>query len=113
MSTAATIGDVLVVVTALIAFADVVGYHLMSGGAWRRSHMGQHIMAFMSVISLILFVGMVRIVTADVFHHPDTAWFLWLRVATFSLMPLVLAWRFLVIIGVGDDASPRPRKNKK
>lgn len=60
---------VIFTITAGIAFlasaAFVVRFHVTTGGDWRRTRMGRHVMAFMAVICGLLAFTVARVLFGD------------------------------------------------
>lgn len=96
--TAVLVGDVLVFVSAVLALACVAAYQGATGGGWRDSGDGWHVMSFMAAIAAVLSLAGARIIAVDVFHVPEPPWFFAMRVAVFSTVPLVFAWRLVMIL---------------
>lgn len=90
---AQAVGDVLVGVIALQALDWSLAYQRLTGGAWRSSTEGRHLMSFMLVIAAVTGLAVVRAVAVDALGASDPAWFRGLRVAVFAGVPLVLGWR--------------------
>lgn len=84
-----TAGNVLVTITALEATACVLIYMRV---AWWRSAMGQHVFWFMVSCAAVLDVAALRVFFAD---YP---WYVWLRIAVFSTLPVVWGWRLILLI---------------
>jgi hypothetical protein len=84
------IGNVLLVLSALIATAFIVVYHWSA--LWWRSHDGRHVMAFMASLAMVLDLAMLRLVVG----RPE--WFEAVRTLTFVTIPVVLSWRFAILI---------------
>lgn len=92
MSTQQIVGNVLVIVSTLLALAIVVLYHLSS--PWRRSEAGRHLMTFTAVIAVVLLLTAIRVVAGA---GLDTPWFQWVRTVVFVGVPIVLAWRLAIL----------------
>lgn len=91
-------GSVLIVVAALQAVEWLVAYHRTTGGAWRRTQMGRHLMAFMASIAAVLAVWSTAVVL-DALGFDLPTWFDVLRLAVFVSIPIVLAWRRVLLAG--------------
>lgn len=101
-------GDALISAIAVLATSCVVAYQVTTGGAWRRTWTGRHLMAFMAVLAVLADLGLVRVIAVDLLGQPDPACFQVLRVAVLTLEPFVLAWRLAIIIGASRGASQAP-----
>ena len=78
------VGDVLIVLSALIGVASVA-VHLRV--RWWETEMGRHLLAYMSVIGAVLVLSSVKIVLGD-------SWgFQVLRTVVFAGVPAVMGWR--------------------
>lgn len=84
------IGNVLLIVSALLATAFIVLYHWSA--VWWKNADGRHVMAFMAALAAVLDLGVVRIVIGT------QEWFEWLRLGVFVGIPLVLAQRLLILV---------------
>lgn len=93
-----TIGDLLIVATALLAAACVAAYQWVSRSAWLDSDTGRHLMSFMASITVVSGLSATRAVVVDVLHQPDPAWFRGARLVAFVSVPAVLAWRLALIL---------------
>ena len=84
------LGTVGVYLSAGISTAGLIGFAALA--RFWRSRGGWHVFWYMLVITWVLDMAVVR----DLFG--DAPWFAWLRAGTFTIgMPLVLAWRSLII----------------
>lgn len=92
------IGDALLVLSACLALACVVAYQVTTRGAWTRSETGRHLMAFMISLAAVTGLGSARVIAVDIFDTPDPVWFQAVRVAVFTSIPAMFAWRLQVII---------------
>lgn len=86
------LGDTLVVLSAILCWVFVVAYHRLTGGAWRRSEAGRHLMAMKTVFGLVLTLAVVRLAGLD------SVWFALLRTITFLGVPIVLIWRLAMLV---------------
>jgi uncharacterized membrane protein YedE/YeeE len=86
---------VLFLVTAAICLAAalwfVCRFHFLTGGAWRRTPMGRHVMAFMAVIAGILGFTLARQIFGD---YPGRLYFL---AGGFVLFAIVLVQRTVLL----------------
>jgi hypothetical protein len=89
-ATAYLAGTVLVLVSALLAIACVVAQALLA--RWWETPGGRHVMAFQGVLAACLSLWALRLAV------PDGEWFVALRLVSFALVPVVLAWRLTIII---------------
>lgn len=96
-----TVGSDLVVLSAVLAVAGPILYAVLPGTrrTWWRDSMGQHLMSYMAVIGLTMALSAVAILL-----HVDRRddWFAWVRLGAFSLVPIVLAWRDIIIFVGGS-----------
>lgn len=97
------IGDGLIVLCATLAACCVVAYQVTTGGQWKTSEYGRHLMAFTASVAGVLSLGAVRIIAVDVFEAVDPAWFQWLRLVVFATLPAVLAWRLWLIVAASSE----------
>lgn len=91
------LGSVLAVVTTLMAAEWAFAYHRQTKGAWRRTPVGRHMMAFMVALTAVFAVASIRFITVDVLGHEDPAFFLWLRLAVFTSIPVLIGWRRVLL----------------
>jgi peptidoglycan/LPS O-acetylase OafA/YrhL len=96
--TAVQVGDLEVFVAAVLALLCVVAYQLATGGGWRDSGDGWHVMSFMAALAAALALAGARLIAVDVFHVPDPPWFFNVRIVVFLAVPGVLAWRLVMIL---------------
>lgn len=83
-------GSVLVVVSAVLAWACVIAQALLA--RWWATAAGRHVFAFQAVLALCLGLWAVRLV------WPEGDWFRLVRLAAFTGVPVVLAWRLQIIV---------------
>lgn len=91
-------GDVLLAASFVLAVACVVSYAIKTGGAWRASEIGRHLMAFMAAMAAVLTMSFLRIVIVDVLGHEDLPAFRMIRIIVFVGIPVVLGWRLKIIV---------------
>lgn len=86
-----TVGTVLVVVSAVLAWAVCVLYHLSA--RWWESEAGQHVMTFTAVLAVVLTLWAVGALT------PATkgTWWQVLRLVAFTGVPISLGWRLWMV----------------
>ncbi|SFK92886.1 hypothetical protein SAMN05216275_14180 [Streptosporangium canum] len=84
------IGSLLVVVTALLAWACVIAQVLLA--RWWQTSAGRHVFVFQLVLALCTGLWALRLLI------PDGDWFQVARLVAFTLVPWVLGWRFLIIL---------------
>jgi hypothetical protein len=92
---AQNIGAVEVVVSA--AFVTLCALVFCATGRWWRTQGGPLVACFLSSLGAVLDLAAVRVVFGA---GLDTPWFVWVRVAVFAALPIVLAWAFGVILTV-------------
>jgi hypothetical protein len=90
-------GSILAVVTTLMSLEWNIAYHRQTKGAWRRSGMGRHMMAFAAALSAVFLLASARFITVDVLGHTDPGWFQWLRLVVFTSIPIVIGWRRVLL----------------
>lgn len=83
-------GSVLIVITAILATACPVVYGVFH--RWWRSATGRHIFSFMAALAVPLDLAVIRLVLGD------SVVFQLIRLAAFTLLPWVLAWRLLILV---------------
>lgn len=83
-------GKALVVVSAVLAIAGLVVYQVLS--RWWESSYGRHVFSFQAVIAVCLSLWAARL------FFPEGDWFQVPRLVAFSGVPVVLAWRIVIII---------------
>lgn len=91
-------GSVLLAIAGVIATASVVVHARVP---WRASVMGRHLMAYMTVVALVIDLGILRIFFADSFS------FTLLRTIVFAGIPLVMGQRLWLQIHHQRDADRR------
>lgn len=84
------VGSFLVVASAVLALACVVTQAVLT--RWWKTPFGRHVFAFQSALAACLCLWALRLAI------PDGGWFIALRFAAFAAIPVVLAWRLLIII---------------
>lgn len=97
------LGTVLIVASAVMAVTFCVAYHLSA--RWWRSEEGRHLMSFTAVIAAVLILWTIGALTPA--HGP---WWLVLRLVAFSGVPIVLAWRLLMLYRLQIRPAFRRRK---
>lgn len=85
------VGNVLIFVSTAEVLAFLVLYHLSTGGDWRHSATGRHLMAYSAAIAAVLVLSTVRIVAGD------SPWFQSLRTIVFAGIPVVFGWRLWLL----------------
>jgi hypothetical protein len=89
------IGNVLVHLTTLLAWAFIVLYHLSA--PWWRTEAGKHVMAFMAALAAVLTLSSLRLATGAPAQTEPVTWFTWLRVLVFASVPAVIGWRVAIL----------------
>ena len=82
------------------AVAFVWLYHRRSGGAWRDDRMGRHVMAFVAAFAAVFSLITADLIVTKIFGAVTPAWFLWLYLAAFAGVPVVLWWRLVELLRV-------------
>lgn len=103
------IGSVLAVAATLQALEFIVAYHMKTTGHWRDSAMGWHVMSFMAAIASVLLLASIRFIVVELLDRSLPLWFEWLRLATFASVPVVLAWRRLLLARVHSQSPPQEK----
>lgn len=85
------VGNVLVFVSTAEVLAFLVLYHLSTGGDWRHSPAGRHLMAYSAAIAAVLVLASARIAVGD------SPWFQSLRTVVFAGIPVVFGWRLWLL----------------
>lgn len=83
-------GNVLLVVTALLALACVASQALLA--RWWETPAGRHVMAFQSALAAVLTLWGLRV------WFPDNEIIRLLRSIAFAGLPVVIGWRLTIII---------------
>jgi hypothetical protein len=84
------IGTALVVVSALLAWAFCVGYHLSA--RWWKTEAGKHLMCFTASLAVVLSLWAVGAMTPT-----KGTWWDTLRIVAFTGVPVSLAWRLSLL----------------
>lgn len=84
------VGSVLVVASAVLALACVAAQAILA--RWWKTSFGRHVFAFQAVLAVCLTLWTLRLVM------PDAEWFVALRLSAFACVPVVLAWRLIIIV---------------
>jgi cytochrome bd-type quinol oxidase subunit 2 len=98
-------GTALSAVTVTLGLTFAILYQVRTGGAWRRTELGRHLMAFVLAPALVLLLSIIRaILGADL----DTLWFLVLRMFAFTAVPLVYAQRIWIFLKTQREKDDVP-----
>jgi cytochrome bd-type quinol oxidase subunit 2 len=89
------IGNTLVVISVALCWIFVVLYHALTGGTWRRSAAGRHLMVSMATFGTVLTSTAPRVGAGP---GLDATWFQIVRVVVFAGVPVVFAWRIVLLI---------------
>lgn len=92
------LGNVLLVISALLNLELILTYHRKSRGDWRKTLMGQHAMIYMVATAVVLGLASARLIAVEWFNHSDPTWFQVMRVSTYTLLPAIFLWRRHLII---------------
>lgn len=69
--------------------------------------MGRHLQAFMVVSAVLLNLGVIRqLGGADL----DTGWFAWMRFGAFCFLPIVLGWRYWILVKLQMEERRKRRE---
>lgn len=85
-----TVGTALVVLSAVLAWAFCVGYHVSA--RWWESEAGRHLMSFTASLAAVLTLWAVGALTPT-----KGLWWDVLRLVAFTGVPLSLAWRLSLL----------------
>jgi predicted membrane channel-forming protein YqfA (hemolysin III family) len=69
-------------------------YHTRTNGAWRRSSLGRHLMAFVVVPTIVLLLALIRV------HE---VWWIMIRLAVYTCVPLVYLQRIRIFLKVQKE----------
>lgn len=83
-------GTALIMLAAVLSVGVVVVHQLLA--RWWRNAAGRHVFTHEAVLALVLSLWALRLAV------PEGDWFLLVRLAAFALVPVVLAWRLVIII---------------
>jgi hypothetical protein len=100
------VGDVMLLVAAMVATASVV-VHAGVSPPWWRTGLGRHLFWYMASIASNLDLGAARVVVGA---SLDTPWFVAVRLAVFASVLVVLSWRLLIQIRLRIGAYERTRE---
>jgi cytochrome bd-type quinol oxidase subunit 2 len=101
-------GTILSAVTVILGLTFAVLYQVKTGGAWRRTEIGRHLMAFVLAPASVLLLALIRaLFGADL----DTLWFLGLRMIAFTSVPLVYAQRIWIFLKTQKEKDSVPGKD--
>jgi hypothetical protein len=71
-------------------------YHTRTNGAWRRTELGRHLMAFVAAPTAVLILALIRI------HQ---VWWIVIRLAAYSTVPLVYLQRIRIFLRVQKESD--------
>lgn len=94
-------GSVEIILCAVLATACVLVYGIFH--RWWRFPGGRHIFSFMAALAVTFDLAVIRFVMGD------SVTFQLIRLAAFTLLPWVLAWRLLILVNA-VIAERRQRK---
>jgi len=92
------VGNVLLVLSTILNLELILRYHILSGGAWKTSVMGRHVMAYMATTGLILLLASARLVFVAWLDQTDPIWFQGFRTVVFITLPAIFLWRRHLIV---------------
>lgn len=93
MSPLLVAGNAMVVLTALLAWAFCVIYHVKA--PWWRSEIGRHVMTYSAVVAAVLTLSVVRMLGGA---SLETPWFQLVRLFVFAGVPVAIAWRIAILL---------------
>lgn len=97
------LGTIEIVAAAAMAWLVVTTHHLLS--KWATTPGGRHAFTFEVVLAVCLSLWAFRLVV------PDGNGFLLVRLVAFAGVPLVLFWRWLIIVRVWREARRRRKES--
>jgi len=71
-------------------------YHTRTHGAWRRSELGRHLMAFVVAPTAVLITAMIRI---------DEIWWMMIQLIAYTTVPLVYLQRIRIFLRVQKESD--------
>ncbi len=88
----------LFITVAIVVFGLTFAYlyHTRTNGAWRRSELGRHLMAFVVVPTIVLILALIRI------HE---VWWILVRLAVYTCVPLVYLQRIRIFLRVQKESD--------
>lgn len=95
----------LIVVSAALAWAWCITYHITTRGHWRDTEFGWSLMSFCGVIGAVLTLSTIRL-AAHLADLHDPVWFQVLRVAVFVGVPVNILWRFRLLLRAQRQENP-------
>lgn len=95
------LGTVLILMSAGLSTSCVAAHALLA--RWWETHAGRHAFTFQAVLAAVLDLWALRLVI------PDTGWFVLARVLAFVGVPVVIAWRLVIIVRVWHSARTQRR----
>jgi hypothetical protein len=88
-----TLASLALLASAVGCVVFVLLYHVMTDGNWRRTPLGQNVMAFMAVCAALLTVAVARVFFDVLPDHLDV-----LRLCSYCLVAVVVWWRIFILI---------------
>lgn len=80
--------------TAYVATMFCLMYHVITGGGWRHSSMGRHVMALAAVDAAIFLM----LTAANLWPWlAIQVWYQWLYIAVVALISVVTVWRGVIL----------------
>lgn len=89
------VGDVLFIVSAVLADVFVVAYHFLA--PWWKTAVGRNLQAFMVTAALLLDLSCVRIFSNASLNE---SWFAMFRIAIGLITGVVVGWRLWLLIHI-------------
>lgn len=99
-----TIGIALVIISAVLAWAVCIAYHLSA--RWWESEVGRHVMTFTGVLAVVLSLWSVGALLSPT----RGAWWDVVRLVAFTGVPISLGWRLWMVYRL--QIRPRGKKEQ-
>jgi cytochrome bd-type quinol oxidase subunit 2 len=98
-------GTILSVITVGLGLTFAILYQIKTGGAWRKTEVGRHLMAFVLAPAAVLLLSLIRVLFGA---NLDTLWFVVLRMIAFTFVPLVYAQRIWIFLKTQKEKDDVP-----
>jgi hypothetical protein len=89
----ATLAALALLASAAGCVVFVALYHVLTGGHWRHTPLGQNVMAFMAAAAVLLCVAIARAFLPWLDQHIDL-----IRLISFSMVAGIVWWRVVILI---------------
>jgi ABC-type multidrug transport system permease subunit len=95
---------ILLDISAAIAVLTIVLYQIVAD--WWKTVEGRHVMSYMACLAVLLCFSVYES------YVIPPKWFLWVHLALFTTLPMVLGWRFWLLVQY-QIVSWKEREEKK